>query len=267
MKNHDLNQIAKKIRREILDMIFRTNGSHIGCSLDIVEILTALYFNVLKIDPNKPREANRDRFILSKGHACAALYAVLAERGFFPKNRLWEYSQDGSTLAAHSTLGSLPGIEATAGSLGHGLSMGLGMAIAAKNKSSRAKVYVLVGDGECMEGSIWEAALLAPHYKLDNLILIVDNNNLITLDNLDKAVGLETLDNKFSAFGWKTAIVDGHNISALTKAITQIHRGKPLTIIAKTTKGKGISFMENKKEWHGKCPTQEQYEMAVKELQ
>lgn len=260
-----MNEITKEIRRNILKMVFSTSGSHIGCSLGIVEILTALYFNVLNIDPKHPDDPQRDRFVLSKGHACAALYAVLAERGFFPKTELAQYLMNGSRIAAHSTLGSLPGIEVTAGSLGHGLSMGAGMALAQLHNPTPERVFVLVGDGECLEGSVWEAIILAAQKKLYNLILIIDNNDLITLGNLSDIVSLSPIDKKLESFGWNVMIVDGHDIGELTAALKNPHE-KPYAIIAKTIKGKGVSFMENKPEWHGKCPSKEQFEIALKEL-
>lgn len=258
--------LAKKIRRDILEMTYAVEGSHVGCSLDIVEILIALYFNVLHINPKKPYLTQRDKFILSKGHACTALYAVLAERGFFPRSKLKQYASDGSNIAAHVTLGSLPGIEATAGSLGHGLPMAAGMALAAKHKNLKSKIYVLTGDGECMEGSIWEAILFSSHYKLDNLTLIIDNNDLITLGKISEITDLYPFDKKLESFGWATITVNGHNINDIISALKTPHPGKPMAIVAKTIKGKGISFMENKLEWHGKCPTKEQYELALNEL-
>ncbi len=260
------NNLTKKIRRNILEMTYAVGGSHIGCSLGIVEILVALYFKVMNINPKKPQLLKRDKFILSKGHACTALYATLAERGFFPETKLKEYCQDGSKLAAHVTLGSLPGIEATAGSLGHGLPMGAGMALAFKNKGMKNNVYVLNGDGECMEGSVWEAVIFSAHHKLDNLTLVIDNNNLITLGNIDKLLNIYPFDRKLKSFGWATCVIDGHNINTIIRAFKTPHKDKPLAIIARTIKGKGVSFMENRKEWHGKCPTKEQYEQALKEL-
>lgn len=258
--------LARKIRRNILEMTYAVGGSHIGCSLGIVEILVALYFKVLHINPKKPNMDERDKFILSKGHACTAFYAVLAERGFFPQTKLKEYAKDGSKIAAHVTLGSLPGIETTAGSLGHGLSMGTGMALALKNKNVKNNVYVLNGDGECMEGSVWEAVIFASHHRLDNLILIVDNNDLITLGHIKETVNIYPLDKKLTSFGWITINTDGHNIDKITRALKTPHKGRPLAVIARTIKGKGVSFMENRKEWHGNCPTKEQYEQALKEL-
>lgn len=266
MNDITLSQHTKEIRKNILQMIFKAGGSHIGCSLGIVEILVALYYRVLNIDPQKPMDDNRDRFILSKGHACAAFYATLAQRGFFQKKELDTLYADGSKMAAHVTYGSFPGIEATAGSLGHGLSMGIGMAIAAKEKKSNTKVYVLVGDGECQEGSIWEAIIFAGHHKLDNLIMIIDNNNFQSEDRLEKILNLNPFDKKLTPFGWETIEVDGHDIEEIVKALNKRHPQKPLAVIARTTKGKGVSFMENDYIWHGKCPTEEQYNIALEEL-
>lgn len=247
-----------------MEMTYVVGGSHIGCSLDIVEILVALYFKVLNINPKKPFWIERDKFILSKGHA--ALYVTLANRGFFPEAKLKQYCQDGSRLAAHVTLGSLPGIEATSGSLGHGLSIGAGMALAAKHKNLKSNIYVLTGDGECMEGSVWEAALFSSHHKLDNLIMIIDNNDLITLGHIKETLSIYPLDKKLESFGWLVVTVDGHNIDKIARALKTPHKGKPLAVIAHTIKGKGVSFMENHKEWHGKCPTKEEYELALNEL-
>lgn len=262
----DFINLSKEIRRKILAMVFNTQGSHIGCSLGVVEILIALYFEILNIDPKHPEKEERDRFVLSKGHACATLYSVLAKRGFFSEQLLEKYCINGSKIAAHSTLGSLPGIEATAGSLGHGLPMAAGMALAAKHKKLTSKIYVLTGDGECMEGSIWEAILFSSHYKLDNLILIIDNNDLITLGKISEITDLYPLDKKLESFGWATVTVNGHNINDIISALKTPHPDKPMAIVAKTVKGKGVSFMENNLEWHGKCPTKEQYELALNEL-
>ncbi len=256
----------KQIRRNIIEMTYRSNGSHVGCSLDIVEILTVLYFQILNIDPKNPGKKDRDRFILSKGHACSALYSVLSQRGFFPKKKLLEYCRDGSKIAAHVTLSALPGIEATSGSLGHGLPIGVGMALALKNNKIKSNIYVLTGDGECLEGSIWEAITFAGYHKLNNLVLIIDNNNLITLGKLSQILSLDPIDKKLNTFGWKTVTVDGHNLTKLNKAFQTKHPNQPLAIIAKTIKGKGVSYMENDYVWHGKCPNEEQYKIAIKEL-
>lgn len=258
--------LSKKIRREILTMAYKSNGSHLGCSLGIVDILLVLYFQILHIDPKKPYLKTRDRFLLSKGHAASALYSVLSERGFFSKSLLSTYLKDGSKLAGHVTLNSLPGIEATFGSLGHGLSIGIGMSLAIKNENLPSKVYVLIGDGECAEGSIWEGINFAGHHKINNLILLLDNNNLQIMGHGSDILNSIPFEDKFKSFGWDVKSVDGHDISALSKVLQHKNLVKPLAIIANTIKGSGISFMENKVEWHGKAPNEEEYNLAFKEL-
>ncbi len=261
--NKNLTAHARNIRLSILDMIYNAKVSHMASSMGIVEILTVLYFEILKINPKKPLNKNRDIFILSKGHACSALYATLAERGFFPKEKLRGFAKDGSQIASHVTLGSLPGIESTAGSLGHGLSIAIGMMLS--GEFDKSGIYVLVGDGELQEGSLWEGIMFAGFHRLNNLTLIIDSNNLQIMDHVDKIVSLKPFENKFDSFGWDTEIVDGHDFVALKKSFEKKHE-KPLAIIAKTTKGKGISFMEDKVQWHGKCPNEKEYELAIQEL-
>lgn len=261
-----LEKISTKIRREVLSMVYHSKSGHLGCSLSIVDILLVLYFKVLHINPKKPSLKTRDIFLLSKGHACSALYAVLAERGFFPKSQLLTYFKNGSKLAGHVTIGSLPGIEATFGSLGHGLSIGIGMALAIKHKNIPSKVYVLIGDGECAEGSIWEGVNFAGHHKINNLILLLDYNNLQIMGHGTDILNSLPFENKFKSFGWDVKSVDGHNISTLSKTLQTQTLTKPLVIIANTIKGKGISFMENKVEWHGKVPNEEEYGLALREL-
>ena len=261
-----LAEQAKIARHMVLDMIFKAKASHIGCAFSIIDILIALYFGeILKIDPKQPQMENRDIFILSKGHACTALYATLALKGFFPRQLLEEYGKDGSRIPCHVTLSSLPGIEATAGSLGHGLSIGVGISWNAVNKNKTSRTFVLVGDGECQEGSIWEAVMFAGHHKLNNLVLIVDYNNLETVGNINNILDLEPLDEKFRSFGWGVKTINGHSFPQIKETLSY-QGNQPLAIIAKTTKGKGVSFMENMVRWHGKCPTNEEYEQAKKEL-
>ncbi|MEK7174238.1 MAG: transketolase [Patescibacteria group bacterium] len=265
----DLFGRAKHIRRDIVEMIYRAKSSHIGCALSAADILTALYFGgVLRIDPKSPKAPGRDRLILSKGHAVTAVYAALAERGFFPKEKLLEYGTDGTTLASHIVLDVLPGTETSSGSGGHGLPMGVGMALAARADKNGARIFVLSGDGELEEGSAWEAMLFAGHHKLSNLKLIVDRNDL--QDGVDglrvsDVLDLNPLDEKFRAFGWEVDIVDGHDPAALIPALKK-ETARPHAIIAKTVKGKGVSFMENRGEWHGKCPNADEYAIAIKEL-
>lgn len=266
MELKKLESISKTIRREVLTMVYQSRSGHLGCSLGIVDILVTLYFNVLRINPKNPFLEIRDRFLLSKGHACSALYAVLAECGFFPKSFLSTYFKDGSKLAGHVTLGSLPGIEATFGSLGHGLSIGIGMSLAAKHKNLSSRIYVLIGDGECAEGSIWEGVNFAGHHKINNLVLLLDNNNLQIMGKGSDILNSLPFKDKFKAFGWDVKLVDGHDISAISKVLQTQTLSKPLAIIANTIKGKGISFMENKVEWHGKCPSEEEYKLALGEL-
>lgn len=266
MEQKKLNELSKEIRREILTMVYQSKSGHLGCSLGIVDILTTLYFKILHINPKNPSLKTRDRFILSKGHAAAALYAVLAKRGFFPKSLLSAYLQDGSKLAGHVTLGSLPGIEATSGSLGHGLSIGIGMSLAIKHQNLPSRVFCLIGDGECQEGSIWEGINFAGQHKINNLILLLDNNNLQIMGKGSDILNALPFEDKFKGFGWDVKSVDGHDILALLKVLQPKALDKPLIIITNTIKGSGISFMENKVEWHGKSPNEEEYKLALREL-
>lgn len=266
MKLKNLMILSKEIRKDILTMVYESKSGHLGCSLCVVDILVALYFEIMHINPKKPSENSRDRFLLSKGHAVAALYAVLAKRGFFPSSRLKGYLKNGSRLAGHVTLDSSPGIEATFGSLGHGLSIGIGMALAVKNENLPSKVYVLIGDGECAEGSIWEGINFAGHHKINNLVMLLDNNDLQIMGHGTKILNSFPFEDKFKSFGWDVKSINGHDISAVLKALQSHTSAKPLAIIAKTIKGKGISFMENKVEWHGKSPNEEEYKLALKEL-
>ena len=260
-----LEQRAKRVRNLVLDIIFEAKSSHIGSALSAVEILTALYFgNILRVDPQNPDWEDRDRFILSKGHACVALYIALALKGYFPLERLKEYGGNGTKIGDHNTLGALPGIETTNGSLGHGLSLGIGMALAAKKTSRPSRIFVLVGDGELQEGSNWEALMFAGFHKLDNLYLIVDNNNLETMGHTDNILSLSPLNKKIEDFGWEVTSIDGHSFTQLLGAFGPVQ--KPLAIIANTIKGKGVPFMENDCIWHSKCPTNEEYTRAKIEL-
>jgi len=264
----DYSQIAKEIRKKVLKMVFDSRTSHLGSSLSAVDILTVLYFKILKIDPKNPLDENRDRFILSKGHAAAALYAALAERGFFPKEILDGYCRDGGKLPGHSTRGCVPGVEVSTGSLGHGLPMGAGMAIAAKNDGKNYRIFILMSDGECEEGSVWEAALFASHHQLDNLIGIIDYNKLQAFGRTNEILNLEPLKKKWEDFGWKVKEVDGHSFSEIEESLSKIpfEKGKPSLLICHTIKGKGVSFIEDKLEWHYKNLTKEEYDMALKEL-
>jgi len=264
----DYSQIAKEIRKKVLKMFFDSQTAHIGSSLSEVDILTILYFKILKIDPKNPLAEERDRFVLSKGHGAAALYATLAQRGFFSEKILDSYCLDGGRLPGHSTRGCAPGVEVSTGSLGHGLPMGGGMAIAAKNDKKKYRIFVLMSDGECEEGSVWEAAMFAAHHKLDNLIGIIDYNKLQAFGRTNEIMALEPLREKWVAFGWEVKEVNGHNFSEIGKSLSRIpfRKRKPNLLIAHTIKGKGVSFMEDKLEWHYKNLTEGDYKLALKEL-
>lgn len=265
-----LEKIANKIRLDTLQEIYYAKSGHPGGSLSIAEILTVLYFNEMHIDENKPYDENRDRFVLSKGHASPALYATLAERGYFPKEELITFRNISSYLQGHPDMKHTPGVDMSTGSLGQGLSAACGMAINSKIDEKGYRVYCLLGDGELEEGQVWEAAMTASKYKLDNLVAIVDCNNIQLTDTTKNVMDLnsEDISNKFKAFGFNTMIIDGHNVESIIDAFTKAKqiKDKPTAIIAKTIKGKGISFMENKVEWHGKAPSDEEYKLAIDEL-
>ncbi|MFH1424862.1 MAG: transketolase [archaeon] len=264
----NLNETAKTIRKHIIEMTGAAGCGHPGGSLSATDILTALYFSKMNIDPKNPKNPDRDRFILSKGHAAPGLYATLAERGFFPISDLKTLRKLGSHLQGHPVLGSTPGVEASTGSLGQGLGVGNGMALAAKLDKANWRIYVLLGDGECQEGSVWEAAMAAAHYKLDNVTAILDYNGL-QIDGCTKDVmDLGQISEKWTAFGWNVIEVDGHNIEELLKALDEAEKtkGKPTILIAKTVKGKGVSFMENNPKWHGVTPNEEEVKKALEEL-
>lgn len=264
----DLQEKAKELRKITFKTICNGGGGHIPGSLSIAEILAVLYYKVMNIDPKNPRDSQRDRFILSKGHACVALYAILAERGFFDKEHLDTFGQRGTILGGHPDMHKIPGVEATTGALGHGFPFGVGMALAAKMDKKDYQVFILLGDGECQEGSVWEAAMFAPQHKLDNLTTIIDYNKFQALDRLDNIVSLEPLVDKWKAFGWEVKEVDGHNIDQLQEVFDSIPfaANKPNLIIAHTTKGKGISFMENVSIWHYRLPNEEEMKIACEEL-
>ncbi len=268
MQMVDLQKKTKELRKTIFRTICNGGGGHIPASLSIVEILTVLYYNILNVNPKKPKENGRDRFILSKGHACVALYAILADKDFFDKKHLDTFGRQDTILGGHPDMYKIPGVEATTGALGHGFPFGMGMALAAKLDKKDYRVFVLLGDGECQEGSIWEAALFAPQRKLDNIIVILDYNKYQALDSLDSIVSLEPFVDKWKAFGWEVREVDGHNISKLQNVFESIPfvSGKPNLIIAHTTKGKGISFMENIPIWHYRLPNKEEMKIACNEL-
>lgn len=261
----DLIKITKEIRKAILLMNHRANASHSGSALSIVELLTVLYFKYLNVDPKNPKSLNRDKFILSKGHASSALYATLAERGFFNKKLLDKFYVDNGILPGHVDMEAAPGLECAAGSLGHGLSIGLGMAIAAKYQKLKSKVVVMISDGELNEGSIWEPLLLAPHLHLDNLTVIVDYNKIQSFGITNEVVNLEPLSEKFKAFNWQVIEVNGHDMQEIEESMKAGSTNAKL-ILAHTVKGKGVSFMENKLEWHYRSPAKELLEQAYKEI-
>ena len=269
MASADLQEIANRIRQTTFKAIADAGGGHFGGCLSVVEILTALYFGILRIDPANPQMEERDRFVLSKGHGGPALYVTLAERGFFPKEWLSELDQAGGRLPKHVDRSKMPGIDTSSGALGQGLSVGAGMALAAKMDSKDIRVYVVMGDGECNEGQVWEAAMTASKYHLDNLIGIVDRNNLQVDGTSDEIMPLESFASKWQSFGWNVLGVDGHNVEAILDAIKVAidTKGRPTVIIAKTVKGKGVSFMEDRFEWHSGSVSQEQLESGMSELQ
>lgn len=249
-------------------MIHRAQSSHVGTSLSIADLLAVLYAGVLRVDPSRPDWPDRDRFILSKGHGGAAVYAVLAEQGFFPKEWLDTYYLDGSHLAGHITHHGVPGVEASTGSLGHGLSIGCGMALAGKHDKQSYRVFVLLSDGECDEGSTWEAVLFAPHHRLDNIVAIVDYNKIQSIGMVKDVLDLEPLSDKWQAFGWAVREIDGHDLKQVEDALLSVpfKAGCPSCIIAHTVKGKGVSFMENQIAWHYYHPDTEQLRQALAEL-
>ena len=265
----DTQQLAKRIRIHALRMTSEGGSSHIGSCLSIADILAVLYGEVLQVDPKDPKKAGRDRFILSKGHAGAAIYAVLAERGFFNIEKLKTHYQDGSDLCGHVSHKGIPGVEFSTGSLGHGLSVGVGMAKAGKLDKCRYRVFVLLSDGECDEGSNWEAILFAAHHRLDNLVAIVDYNKIQSLMSVAETLELEPFINKWSSFGWGVQEVDGHDHKKLKQAfkIIPFVPDRPSVLIAHTTKGKGVSFMENTVLWHYRCARGQEFADALRELE
>lgn len=264
----DLEKMAKEIRKGILEEVYNAQSGHPGGSLSIADILTVLYFNQLKIDEKNPEWSERDRCILSKGHCSPALYSCLAHRGFFPVEDLKTFRNINSYLQGHPDMKKIPGVDMTTGSLGQGLSAAVGMAISGKMDKKDYKVYCILGDGEIEEGQIWEAAMSANKYKLDNLCVIVDNNNLQIDGTIEEVMNPYPIDEKFKSFGFEIIKINGHNIEEIINAfdVAKNVKGKPVCIIAKTIKGKGVSFMENQAGWHGKAPNKEQYLQALAEL-
>jgi transketolase len=264
----ELEKMAKQLRRDVITMISTAGSGHPGGSLSAADIVTALYFKVMKHNPKDPRWPERDRFVLSKGHAAPILYAALAECGYFPVEELATLRKLGSRLQGHTDRTLTPGVEMSAGSLGQGLSYGIGMAMAGRLDKQGYRVYVLLGDGECDEGQVWEAAMFAPHHRLDNITAIVDHNDLQLDGRVCDIMALEPLTDKWRAFNWNVLEIDGHNMGEILKALARAGetRGKPTVIIAHTIKGKGVSFMEGNVDFHGKAPNAEQTAQALKEL-
>lgn len=264
---HDTFALAQRIRAQALRMVQRARASHIGSALSICDIVAVLYGGAMRLDPRSPAWPERDRFILSKGHACVAVYAALAETGFFPIEDLLKYGQDHSVLMNHISH-KVVGVEFSTGSLGHGLPFGTGKALAAKRQGQGWRTFVLLSDGELGEGSNWEAMMFAAHHRLDNLVAIIDYNKLQSLTTVDKTLRVEPLGEKLRAFGWSVREVDGHDHSALKDRLTRLpwETGKPTVLIAHTTKGKGVSFMENSVDWHYKSPSEEQLTQALQEI-
>lgn len=267
--NSSLRSTAKEIRKKIFKMIYKAGGGHIAPSLSIVDILTALYFGgVMNYDPKDPKMPHRDRFILSKGHASAALFSVLAEAGYIEDSVLDTYCQTGSILGGHPDMNKVPGVEASTGALGHGFLYAAGIAMAGKLDGKSYRVYALLGDGECQEGSVWEAALFSAQQKLGNLTAIIDYNKLQAMDRLGNIVEMEPLADKWKSFGWDVIEVDGHNIEALVDVLSKDLNlnAAPRVVIAHTVKGKGISFMEDTPIWHYRMPNEEEMKVVLKEL-
>ena len=265
---HNLDIAAVKIRKHIIEMLYTAASGHPGGSLSATDILVALYYNHMHHDPKEPKDPNRDRFILSKGHAAPALYAVLAEQGYFPVKELKSLRQINCMLQGHPACCYTPGIEASTGSLGHGLSFAIGVALSAKLDKKDFRVYTLLGDGETDEGQIWEAAAAASHYKLDNLVALIDRNFLQIDGNTEEVIRLESVRDRWASFGWNVQEVDGHNIKEILQVLQTVEaiKHKPSVIILDTVKGKGVSFMENNVDFHGVPPNQKEYELAMDEL-
>jgi len=264
----DLEEKSKNIRRSIIEMVYSAKSGHPGGSLSIADVLTTLYFSEMNINIDNPKDENRDRLVLSKGHCSPALYATLAEKGFFPKKDLKTFRKIDSYLQGHPDMKKIPGVDISSGSLGQGLSVANGMAIAGKIDKKDYRVYAIMGDGEIEEGQIWEAAMTSSHYKLDNLCAIVDNNNLQIDGKIENVMNPYPIDKKFESFGFNTIVIDGHNFEEILNAFSKAKetKGKPTAIIARTTKGKGISYMEGNASWHGKAPNEDEYKLAIEEL-
>lgn len=258
---------ACKVRMHIIEGVYNAKSGHPGGSLSATEIITYLYFNKMNIDPKNPKKEDRDRFVLSKGHVAPALYGVLAERGFFSPELIPTLRKVGSILQGHPDMKNIPGVDMSSGSLGQGISAAVGMALSSKHYKTGFNVYTVLGDGEIEEGQVWEAAMFAGNKKLDNLTAFIDYNNLQIDGTIEEVNSPAPIDKKFEAFGWHTITIDGHDFDAIEEALSEAETvDKPVAIIAKTVKGKGVSYMENQVGWHGSAPNTEQYEIAMKEL-
>lgn len=269
MNNLELQKIANEVRKGIIASTHSAKAGHPGGSLSAADIFTFLYFEELNVDPKNPGWEDRDRFVLSKGHTAPGLYAALAHKGFFPVEDLLTLRKVGSYLQGHPSMKSVPGVDMSTGSLGQGISTAVGMAIAGKLDNKDYRVYTVLGDGEIQEGQVWEAAMMAGHKKLDNLVAVVDNNGLQIDGDVSEVCSPYPIDEKFAAFGWHTINIDAHDFDAIRAAfnVAKETKGQPTVIIAKSIKGKGVSFMENEVSWHGVAPNDEQYEKAMAELQ
>lgn len=269
MDNLELQKIANEVRKGIVTAVYSAKSGHPGGSLSAADIYTYLYFEEMNIDPKDPKKAGRDRLVVSKGHTSPGYYSALANRGFFPVEDLKTFRHVGSYLQGHPDMKHIPGVDMSSGSLGQGISAAVGMAISAKLSGDDYRVYTLVGDGEIQEGQVWEAAMLAGHRKLDNLVVIVDNNNLQIDGAIDEVNSPYPIDKKFEAFNFHVINVDGHDFDSLRVAFegARQRKGMPTAIIAKTVKGKGVSYMENQASWHGVAPNEEQYKIAMEELE
>lgn len=265
----ELKATANVIRKDIITMLAESKSGHPGGSLSAVEILTYLYFKEMNVNPSSPKDENRDRFVLSKGHGAPVLYSTLAEKGYFPKEELMRLRKTSAMLQGHPDMKGTPGVDMSTGSLGQGLSVSNGMALSAKLDNKSYRVYALLGDGELQEGQVWEAALTAAHYKLDNLTIFIDHNGLQIDGTNEEVKNVNPIEDKWKAFGWHTISIDGHDLQQIEKAVEEAKstKGKPTAIIASTVKGKGVSFMENEVGWHGVAPNAEQKEQALKELE
>ena len=269
MEKLELQKIANEVRKDIVTAVHAAKAGHPGGSLSAADVFTYLYFEEMNIDPKDPKKADRDRFVLSKGHTAPGYYSALAERGFFPKEDLKTLRHLGSYLQGHPDMKHIPGVDMSSGSLGQGISAAVGMALSAKLSNESYRVYTLLGDGEIQEGQVWEAAMFAGHRKLDNLVVIVDNNGLQIDGKIDDVCSPYPIDKKFEAFNFHTIVIDGNDFDQIRAAFEEAKKtkGQPTAIIAKTIKGKGVSFMENEAGWHGKAPNDEQYEIAMKDLE